>query len=194
MAIPLRALKALDPTPPPPRPSMDSEASAILSYALGKHPPTQDDADSDPDDDSPRPSSEQDSEEFFKENDPLTSDYEPAFPRKQVTPPSPWKHSDREKSRRFRICLILLLGVLFLVWVGALIGFLSKGYFLPYKAPASPVAASRRITFDQVIPDGEDGLNEGYGRAVSSTLSGFRMDAIFGWSRWCFLVTVCSCI
>jgi hypothetical protein len=40
---------------------------------------------------------------------------------------------------------------MFLVWIGALIGFLSKGYFMPYKAPASPIAASRRITFDQVF-------------------------------------------
>src|SRR5271169_4400342 len=62
-----------------------------------------------------------------------------------------------EKSRRYRICLIFVLGVLFLVWIGALIGFLSKGYFLPYKAPASPVAASRRITFDQVISRGRSG-------------------------------------
>ena len=57
-----------------------------------------------------------------------------------------------QKSRRFRICLILALGGLLLVWIGALVGFLSKGYFLPYKAPASPIAASRRITFDQVLP------------------------------------------
>ena len=84
MAIPLRSLKSLDQNSQPARPSMDSEASAILSYALGKHPHTSD-TDSDLDD-SPRPSSEhEDSEDFFKENDPLTSDYEPALnPRKQV--------------------------------------------------------------------------------------------------------------
>ena len=39
-----------------------------------------------------------------------------------------------------------------LVWLGALIGYLSKGYFKPYRAPASPIAVSRRITFDQVSP------------------------------------------
>jgi len=85
MAIPLRALRSLDENSHPPRSSMDSETSAILSYALGKHPQTQD-TDSDDPDDSPRPSSEhEDSEDFFKENDPLTSEYEPALnPRKQV--------------------------------------------------------------------------------------------------------------
>ena len=88
MAIPLRAMRSLDENPHPPRSSMDSETSAILSYALGKHPQTQD-TDSDDPDDSPRPSSEhEDSEDFFKENDPLTSDYEPALnTRTQVSPP-----------------------------------------------------------------------------------------------------------
>jgi hypothetical protein len=87
MAIPLRSLRSLDENSQLPRSSMDSEASAILSYALGKHPHTAD-TDSDDPDDSPRPSSEhEDSEDFFKENDPLTSDYEPALnPRKQVIP------------------------------------------------------------------------------------------------------------
>lgn len=37
-----------------------------------------------------------------------------------------------------------------LVWIGAFISYLSKGYFLPHQAPASPIASSRRITFDQV--------------------------------------------
>ena len=36
------------------------------------------------------------------------------------------------------------------IWIGALIGYLSKGYFRPHQAPPSPIAASRRITFDQV--------------------------------------------
>jgi len=156
MAIPLRALKSLDPNSHPPRASMDSEASAILSYALGKYP--QDEGDSGPEDDSPRPSSEQDSEDFFKENDPLTSDYEPAFPRKQVPPSFSRNVLTEEKSRRFRLCLILVFGALLLVWIGALIGFLSKGYFLPYKAPASPIAASRRMTFDQVTLEEEQGV------------------------------------
>ena len=85
MAIPLRTLKSMDSNSHPPRSSLDSETSAILSYALGKHPESED-SDSEPD--SPRRSSEQvDSEDFFKENDPLTSDYEPAFPRKQVLLP-----------------------------------------------------------------------------------------------------------
>ena len=35
-------------------------------------------------------------------------------------------------------------------WIIALIGFLSKGYFLPHQAPSSPVAASRRVTFERV--------------------------------------------
>ena len=88
MAIPLRLLASSDPDSHPPRASMDSEVSAILSYALGKHV---DNDDKDSEIDSPRVSLSQlsdddgnDSETFFKENDPLTSDYEP-FPRKQVT-------------------------------------------------------------------------------------------------------------
>ena len=155
MAIPLRALKALNPDSLPPRPSMDSEASAILSYALGKHPHAKDDADSDADDDSPRPSSEQSTARSSSRRTILsTSDYEPSLPRKQVTPPSLWKHSDEEKSRRFRICLILLLGVLFLVWIGALIGFLSKGIFCRIRRPQVlllRVEGSRLIRY---IPDG----------------------------------------
>jgi hypothetical protein len=88
MAIPLRLLASSDPDTRPPRASMDSEASAILSYALGKHA---DNEDQDSEIDSPRASSTylsdggDDSDAFFKENDPLTSDYEP-FPRKQVIP------------------------------------------------------------------------------------------------------------
>jgi hypothetical protein len=72
---------------------MDSEASAILSYALGKHV---DNEDQESDIDSPRASSthleedgdDDDSDAFFKENDPLTSDYEP-FPQKRVNPHFP---------------------------------------------------------------------------------------------------------
>jgi hypothetical protein len=65
---------------------MDSETSAILSYALGKHV---EDGDNDlsSDADTPRASStrleDEEAEDFFKENDPLTSDYDP-FPRKKV--------------------------------------------------------------------------------------------------------------
>ena len=46
------------------------------------------------------------------------------------------------------MCVALTVGSL--GWIIALIGFLSKGYFLPHQAPSSPVAASRRVTFDRV--------------------------------------------
>lgn len=55
-----------------------------------------------------------------------------------------------KKSRRFRICIFGIIGAILLLWLGALIGYLSKGYFRPYQAQASPIAASRRITFDQI--------------------------------------------
>ena len=43
------------------------------------------------------------------------------------------------------------VGIELLIWLGALIGYLSKGYFRPHQAPPSPVAASRRLTFEQVF-------------------------------------------
>jgi hypothetical protein len=122
---------------------MTSETSAILSYALGKHIHTS--TESLPSNNTPSsPSSptadDNDDEEFFKENDPLTADYEA-----QLSTPPP-----KSKSRKFRICILSVAGVIALLWLGALIGYLSKGYFQPGHAPASPVAASRRITFDRV--------------------------------------------
>jgi len=86
MAIPLRALSLPKAMPDRSRESMDSETSAILSYALGKH--VDNDSQTSDNDDSPRASSthldENDEEEFFKENDPLAMEYEP-FPKKQVS-------------------------------------------------------------------------------------------------------------
>ena len=95
MAIPLRKLSSADSKSSSssshhhqhhPRDSLDSETSAILSYALGNKEglDTDDEAD-----DSPRGSTTLDDDnedEFFRENDPLTSDYEP-FPLKKVKPP-----------------------------------------------------------------------------------------------------------
>lgn len=43
------------------------------------------------------------------------------------------------------------VGIVLLIWIGALVGYLSKGYFRPHQAPPSPVASSRRITFEQVF-------------------------------------------
>ena len=64
-----------------PQDSLDSETSAILSYALGNREGLDTD---DEDDDSPRGSTTlRREDEFFKEHDPLTSDYEP-FPLKKV--------------------------------------------------------------------------------------------------------------
>jgi len=68
---------------------MDSEASAILSYALGKERPDNDSQTSDDDDDendievhTTPLSAQEDEEAFLKENDPLTSDYDlPPFKR-----------------------------------------------------------------------------------------------------------------
>jgi len=66
--------------------SLDSETSAILAYALGKHVDTHDDDDdgdqSDLDSNFTRGENE-DEEQFFKENDPLNSEYEVA-PQKKV--------------------------------------------------------------------------------------------------------------
>lgn len=45
-----------------------------------------------------------------------------------------------------------IVGIVLLLWIGALVGYLSKGYFRPHQAPPSPVASSRRITFEQVLP------------------------------------------
>ena len=93
MAIPLRKLPSLDSKSSSsshhrhrPHDSLDSETSAILSYALGKKEGLDID-DEDEDDESPRGSTtvDDDEDEFFKENDPLTSDYEP-FPLKKVAP------------------------------------------------------------------------------------------------------------
>ena len=44
------------------------------------------------------------------------------------------------------------VGIVLLLWIGSLVGYLSKGYFRPHQAPPSPVASSRRITFEQVPP------------------------------------------
>ena len=96
MAIPLRKLASSDTKSSsssfhynqhPPRDSIDSETSAILSYALGNKEglDTDDEAD-----DSPRGSTtlgDDTEDEFFRENDPLTSEYEP-FPLKKVILPS----------------------------------------------------------------------------------------------------------
>jgi hypothetical protein len=89
MAIPLRKLTSLDSKPGAIRDSLDSQTSAILSYALGTHPDDNDTSDDDDDDHEPNfhevSTPLDDDEEFFKENDPLTSDYEP-FPQKRVHP------------------------------------------------------------------------------------------------------------
>ena len=55
------------------------------------------------------------------------------------------------------MCVALTVGSL--GWIIALIGFLSKGYFLPHQAPSSPVAASRRVTFDRVCSSFQVGSN-----------------------------------
>jgi hypothetical protein len=91
MAIPLRKLtspdlKSSSSSHHHPRDSLDSETSAILSYALGKKEGLDTD-DEDDVDESARGSTtlDDDEDDFFKENDPLTSDYEP-FPLKKVAP------------------------------------------------------------------------------------------------------------
>lgn len=91
MAIPLRKLTSPDSKFHPQRPSLDSQTSAILSYALGNHPDKTEISD-DEDEDNPNSTrasttldDEEDEEAFFKENDPLTSDYDP-FPQKRVFP------------------------------------------------------------------------------------------------------------
>jgi len=162
MAIPLRVLSSSDSGSHRPRFSMDSEASAILSYALGKERPDNDSHSSDDDDDddgdendievhTTRLSAPDDEEAFLKENDPLTSDYDPP-PFKRVSPLFVIRGpiDATQKSRKFRLCACIVAGVLVIFWLGALIGYLSKGYFRPHSAPASPIAAARRITFDQV--------------------------------------------
>jgi hypothetical protein len=93
MAIPLRVLTSSDDRP---RFSMDSEAEAILAYALGKErrdstaSNTSDDDDEDEDDIEVRttPLSGDDEEAFLKDHDPLTLDFEPR-PFKRVKPSSP---------------------------------------------------------------------------------------------------------
>src|ERR1700686_2276630 len=79
MAIPLQSLPN---RPSNSRDSMTSETSAILSYALGKHVDN-DDLSSDSDNPSTHASED---ETFFKENDPLNSEYEP-YPQKKVPLP-----------------------------------------------------------------------------------------------------------
>jgi len=49
--------------------------------------------------------------------------------------------------------IFAIVGVILLIWIGALVGYLAKGYFRPYQAHSSPIAASRRITFEQVRRD-----------------------------------------
>ena len=86
MAIPLRVLTSVEQEAHPSRPSMDSEASAILSYALGNHVPEGDESSDDAE--SPLMSPQLDTgeeDDFLKENDPLTIDYEP-FLQKRVYP------------------------------------------------------------------------------------------------------------
>jgi hypothetical protein len=160
MAIPLRVLTSSDDRP---RFSMDSEAEAILAYALGKERrdsiasnTSGDDDDDDEDEDDlevhTTPLSGDDEEAFLKENDPLTLDFKPR-PFKRVKPSSPsfpWGLTCWEKSRRFFLCVWIFIGLLLVFWGGALIGYLSKGYFRPHRAPPSPIAAARRITIDQV--------------------------------------------
>jgi hypothetical protein len=87
MAIPLQPLKN---RPSESRDSMTSETSAILSYALGKHV----DHDTSSDSDHPCTSLDEDDETFFKENDPLTAEYE-TFPQKKVCP---WRLNVNERN------------------------------------------------------------------------------------------------
>jgi hypothetical protein len=79
MAIPLQPLQN---RPSESRDSMTSETSAILSYALGKHIDNDNDTSSDSDH---APTPLEDDETFFKENDPLTAEYE-TYPQKKVVP------------------------------------------------------------------------------------------------------------
>ena len=46
--------------------------------------------------------------------------------------------------------MIVGIATITLIWFAALVVLLSKGYFLPNRAPSSPIAEIRRITFDQV--------------------------------------------
>ena len=91
MAIPLRRLTSSDSESHPPRNSLDSETSAILSYALGKHVDNEDQTSEE--DDSPRASTSrlnyEDDDGFFKENDPLTSDYDPFRVKRVSSLPRP---------------------------------------------------------------------------------------------------------
>jgi len=80
MAIPLRALDSPEHRQ---RASIDSETSAILSFALGTQPE---------DDDFPVSSvgssirNSEEEEEFLKEQDPLAEEYEPTYLQKKVIP------------------------------------------------------------------------------------------------------------
>ena len=83
MAIPLRNFDIPSSKRHRKTDSIDSETSAILAYALGKHVDIDDDQHSDLDSNFTRGDNE-DEETFFKENDPLNSDYEIA-PQKKVS-------------------------------------------------------------------------------------------------------------
>ena len=84
MAIPLRHIDASSSRAQRRSRSIDSETSAILAYALGKHV-EEDDQLSDIDSNFTRGDMEDD-ETFFKENDPLNSDYDTP-PQKKVQSP-----------------------------------------------------------------------------------------------------------
>ena len=91
MAIPLRKLPSPDSKSSSsshrhhPRDSLDSEISEIFSFSFGKKKGLDFDDDEEAED-SPRGSTtlDDDEDEFLKENDPLTSDYEP-FPVRKVS-------------------------------------------------------------------------------------------------------------
>lgn len=85
MAIPLRYIDGSSSKAQRRSRSIDSETSAILAYALGKHV-EEDDQLSDLDSNFTRGDNE-DEETFFKENDPLNSDYDTP-PQKKVHSPS----------------------------------------------------------------------------------------------------------
>ncbi len=84
MAIPLRHIDGSSSKAQRRSRSIDSETSAILAYALGKHV-EEDDQLSDLDSNFTRGDNEDD-ETFFKENDPLNSDYDTP-PQKKVHSP-----------------------------------------------------------------------------------------------------------
>jgi len=86
MSIPLRELQSPMNPRSQRRTSLDSELSAVLSYALGKEVPGDDTSSGAG---SARVSSQLDVEEareFLQEHDPLTAEYDP-FPQRKVDPP-----------------------------------------------------------------------------------------------------------